>query len=895
MRLSKKQPAKVLLGAAILSLGVASAAPAASRPGGIPKFPLAPGRLAWKGAANPRRFIHAVGEASGIWGFENGALEGWVYPLKLFHDFQLSFQLAGSARVYSGRELAASARVFPQMAELQYSAEAFTVREILFAPRRAPGFVILLDVDTPRPLRITLRFKPDLNLMWPAGLGGQSYDWDAGRHWLRLSEPSGRFSALIGSPFAVTSSAAGYAPYLTSAHPNEAMVLRVTPGEAQRYYVPIIAAAGIRGHYHAAAAYRELLNDFPEFYAASRRHYMRLERRGPQFLTPEAEINAGMRWSRVALDQLYVCNPYLGCGYVSGYGSSGTGARPMYAWYFDEPAITAAAFLDDGDIAGLKQAVEFLAKYQRADGAIPHEISQSAGLIAWFRDYPYPYIHPDSTLWYLIAMGRIYRFTGDRAFARRTWPQVRKAYQSAVSRLDPADGLPVIPKGDWGSIELAGFRKDAAMAGEWIAALRGVRELARLAGDRALARECELREKQAAASLEREFWNPQTGFYNYGLFRSGKPVTYLNPAIGTDAWLGSLPRERAQAVLKKLVTASFLADWGERNMSLADPRYREGSYHIGSAWPFLTAAPMLAEFQSDQPAEAMLMWRSMLQLRNFDAPGDLPEALSGSYYRLLDEGVPHQMFSELTAVPGLVEGVMGLDLDVPRNALRWRPHLPPSWPWATVRDFPYGKERMNFSLRQAAAGQLEAKIQSSGRQAIRLDYSPALPMGSKVIAVVQDGRAARFTVRTRGGDLHVHVQTTFFRSTDIAIRYRPGIALEAEWLPLLAGDRSRNIRILQTRYQPGRLELTVEGRPGQVYKIRAYTPWRLARIAGVRIVAGGDGYRTLELRAPKGRRVDAAGYIRWQARLRMQSAHNAPLNQGMRARGDISFEAAPAF
>ena len=73
-----------------------------------------------------------------------------------------------------------------------------------------------------------------------------------------------------------------------------------------------------------------------------------LTSQGPQFVTSDPKVDESLRWSRVALDQLRICNPYVGCSFVSGYGSSGTGTRPMYAWYFDEPTITSWAFLDAG-------------------------------------------------------------------------------------------------------------------------------------------------------------------------------------------------------------------------------------------------------------------------------------------------------------------------------------------------------------------------------------------------------------------------------------------------------------------------------------------------------------------------------------------------------------------
>jgi hypothetical protein len=467
-------------------------------------------------------------------------------------------------------------------------------------------------------------------------------------------------------------------------------------------------------------------------------------------------------------------------------------------------------------------------------------------------------------------MGHFYHFTGDEEFMRQSWPHIIKAYQYCLSIMDPADGLLVIPKDGWGSMELTGFSKDAAMAGEWIAALHAMRDLAKMAGDLALSEECEQRAEKAAASLEREFWSPQLGYYDYGLFTSGESATYLNPAIGWSAWLGSLPRDHAQTVLEKLSTAAFLADWGQRDMSLADPRYTEGSYHIGSAWPVATAGPMLAQFKYDDAVQAFLTWQAMLALRDLDAPGDMPEVLTGTYFRLLDDAVPHQMFSEMTAIPGLVDGILGLDLDVPNHTLKWIPNLPPSWPSAALHRFPYGQEKMDFELRQSS-GLLTASIRQTSSQAVRLQFSPALPMGSTVLSVKQDGNPVRYKVEDHAGDVHVLVNTRFSAATQIEVRFQPGVALEIERLPLLEGDSSRNLRILRTSYTDRQIEMTIEGRPGQHYEVRAYTPLRLAATEGVKSIEDRGDYKAIELAQPNDTRIlDKAGYVRWQVRVKTE-------------------------
>ena len=836
---------------------------------GVPKLPLTAGPLKIEGSANPWRFINAVGEKSGLWGFESGRLEGWVYPIKIFHDFHLTFEMEGLPRSYEGDQIVRSVRVHPHAVQLQYAAEQFSVEETLFVPRHDPGFVILLDVRAPKTMHIRARFRPDLNLMWPGGIGGQAAAWVSGKKWLELSEASGRFSALIGSPLAASSTAVGYHAYLPDQQPYEEIALTVTPDEARHSYIPIVVTAGIRSVYEAPNAYETLIHELPNRYAEARAHYAALDSAGTQFRTPDPAVDQSLRWARVSLEQLKVCNPYVGCSYVSGYGSSGTGTRPMYAWFFDEPTVTTLAYLAAGQEEQLREGFRFIRKYQRADGKIPHEISQSAGLIDWFRDYPFSYIHPDSSAWYLIAMGQFHHFTGDRQFIQESWSSIRKAYEYCVSILDPSDGLPTIPKGEWGSMETASFQKDSAMAGEWMAALSALGEISTALGEEKLAAECAQRKHRAAASMER-FWNPALNFYNYGYDVEGRAVTNLNPMIGYSAWFGSLPEARAVAVVERLATAAFLADWGQRNMSLEDPRYREGDYQVGSVWPFLTVGPMLANFRYHNAVQGFLTWMAMVRLRTFNARGAMPEVLSGASYRLLDNSVPHQMFSESAVIPGFVDGVLGLDPDVPHRVLRLAPHLPPSWPECSISQFPYGTDKLALVLRQQP-DIVSADVQFSGGGPVMLDFSPALPAGSEILSVQQDGKSVAFQAEVQASDLHATARLKIAGQSRIKVRYRPGVGVEATWHPLLEGDTGSNLRVVRTSYHAPHLEMLVEGLPDRSYEIRLFTPWRPKEGEGVRVVNDGGQPRVVEISAPPTVRAhaDKAGYVRWEARIEL--------------------------
>jgi hypothetical protein len=827
---------------------------------------LNPGSLELSGAAVPSRFVHAVGEKAGLWGFENGVLEGWVYPLKIFHDFKLAFQIEGSPTVYAGEQLIRAVRVRPESVDLQYSAERFTVTETLFTPRHEPGFAILLRARGSAPLRVFVRLRPDLNLMWPGAVGGQTAAWDSKNRRMALSEPSDNFSALIGSPAATTSSAVGYHAYLTNEQPYEQIELRLEAKATQSDLVPIIVAGGIRNSYDPVAIYERLLARLPDIYSESVKHYADLDAGGPKIFTPDPAVNSALRWSRISLAQLKICNPYAGCGFVSGYGSSGTGTRPMYAWFFDEPNITERAFVEVGSIESMREAFRFIQKFQRSDGQIPHEISQSEGLIDWFNKYPYPYIHSDTALWYLIAMAHFYRFTGDRAFLNESWSSIRKAYAFCVSLLNAENGLPQIPPENWGSIETAGVAvQDSAMAGEWIAALHGMADLAEAMHNPSLAQECRNRGKLASDSLEKIFWNPANGYYSYGIGRSGEKVNYLNPAIAYSAWFGGLSRAHSRAVSERLATAQFLSDWGERSMSLEDPRYDENSYQVGSAWPFFTAPAIIADYQNHNAIQGFTTWTSMTRLRMSNARGAMPESLSGSFYRLLDNGVPHQMFSELNAVPGLVEGVLGLDVDVPHNAIRLAPHLPPAWPRVVVREFPYGQGQISFQLRQAPE-RLTADLEVTGIAPTELVFSPALPAGATPYSVRVEGKPIHFQQEDTGSDIHVTVKLNRVSKTTVEILYRGGVGVDVPWQPILEGDSSRNLHVLESSYQNGQFQLLVEGRPDLEYEVRLWTPWRIATAKSSQSITNDGEWRILRISAPPdaSEQRDKAGFVRWK-------------------------------
>ena len=159
-------------------------------------------------------FLPIVGTRAGLFGNESGQMEAWVYPLKIFRDFHLTFHVDG--RALPAESLVRTLIVHPESATLVYAGDNFSVRETFFVPVREPGAAILFDVESEQPLEIEASFIGDFQLEWPAGLGGTFLDWDDQQHAFVFGEEQKKFFALVGSPSASGHSLAYQTNFSTS-------------------------------------------------------------------------------------------------------------------------------------------------------------------------------------------------------------------------------------------------------------------------------------------------------------------------------------------------------------------------------------------------------------------------------------------------------------------------------------------------------------------------------------------------------------------------------------------------------------------------------------------------------------------------------------------------------
>ncbi len=817
------------------------------------KFTLQPNPIELTRAARPNIYFEAVGRKSALLGKESGNFESWVFPLKLFHDARISISVEGTDNPVDFGSNVERIITRPESTTLTASNQLFTIHATFFTPIDEQGSIILLDIDTMRPLTLTVSFVPDLKPMWPGGLGGQSAAWRDDLKAFVISESRRKYNGLFGCPEATRGVA-------TPAHQLASGALRfdikVDPKLARQFYYPLIIAGGIDGRQPVIDLYQRLAGSIPEQYQKTFNHYRRLREEMMSIETPETSFNLAFEWAKVALDKGVVDNPELGSGLIAGWGLAGEGARPGFGWFFGgDAAINSYAMAGYGDFDSLRAAFNLLAKYQRADGKITHEISQAAAMIKWFDEYPYAYYHAETTPFYIAAVFNLYRQSGDKKLIEELWEVLKKAYQFCIDNDTDGDGILENSKAGLGASELgsllADLHQDIYLAATNLEASLAMRELAVLMGDPALRELAEQKCQRVSAAINELYWNQREGRYVYALRRNGQQNTELTAWTAVPMMFGQLDARRASETLVTLSSSQISTDWGTRMLSNSSPAYDPIAYNNGGVWPFLTGFVAAAEYEYRHPHSGFAHLMQLVNLTFDHALGYHPEILSGDFYRPLDESVPHQLFSSGMVITPLIRGMLGLRADAPNGILRFAPQLPAGWERLRVQNYRVGSKKLTFNITRTGFSNFRYEIEKEDDEPLKLQLAHALPPFAAITQVVVDGKKNKITTNPVTADNRFNYETTLRQRTVIEITQRGGIEIDVPHTSVRHGNRSSSLKVLEvTTFGANRLALRIEGLAGQSYRLRTRGGHNVQEVAGGILKGQEGGWNLIEVYFP---------------------------------------------
>ena len=828
------------------------------------------GPLALGGPARPGAFVGVEGRRAAALGTEQGDFEVWAWPLKLLHGFNLAFQTPLYAAPIPASDIARTVEITPSGATVTYSHAAFTVRERIFVPLDEPAVAVVLDVESVRPLEIVASFNADLQLAWPGGLGGQYILWNDGEKAFELTEGRRQFNAFVGSPFATRATTNP-----TWSVPEAPSEMRIAVGDqnpaamprwqepAGRLVnvvargIPIVMVGQIAPRDSVLATYRRVLGRLPQLYAERVAHADSVVAGSAGF--GDTAVDRMARWAELNLDEALACNPDLGCGPVAGYGPSGAGGeRPGFGWFFGgDAAINSLALSSVGDFVLARQYLGFFARYQRADGKIPHEISQSAARVPWFTDYPFPYWHGDTTPFWLLAVGELFRASGDTAFVRALWPNLARAYGWCAGTVG-GDGLMLNSKAGVGAIEVgslgAGIESDIYLAAVWVEALRRVGEMAGAVGDSAIEADAGRRFPVALRSLETRFWLPRAGRFAFAVLAGDSlndnltvwPATAMSWHLFDDA--------RGEAMAAELARATISTDWGGRTLASESALFDPLHYNNGTVWPFVTGFLSLAEFRYHDPYAGRAQLDAIARTFDIWGLGRNPEVFSGSSFEPLDTAVPQQFFSTSAYLTALVRGAFGVEADAPRGKLVIAPHLFDRPGDYRLRGVRVGTAVLDIQIAvRDTSFTASVRRTDGGTAPLTLHLDPALAPGARVLGVRTRRGQVTYGTAATGRDVHVSTDVPLAGGeVEVTVRHTAGWRLGIDEPAVARGDRSRALKVLDVRLAGDTLVAKLEGRAGRSYQIEVHKPSGVIENEVVRIPSGAgdprDGYAGVELR-----------------------------------------------
>lgn len=821
----------------------------------VPRFAIPSSGMRLERPTRSGMFFDVVGRKAAAFGYENRGMEAWAYPLKLVDDFKLGFLLEGYPLEIDGPQIARWIDVRPEATTFTYSHAGFTVRQILFAPVDEPAIVMLLDVQSVLPLTVVGSFRPRLRLMWPAGLMTGDAGWDAKAQAYSITEETKRFAAVIGAPGARDVSLMPY-----QEEPRDVPVrftVDVPADRSRSHFVPIVLAGSVEGRAAAMATYERVVANASALYEKNVAHYRALSERTVGISTPDPRLDTAYAWAKVGMEKGMAENPLLGTGLVAGFRTSGESERPGFAWMFGRDALwTALGLTSSGDFAGTRTALDFLRRYQREDGRIPHEISQSASLVDWWKGYEFPWASADATPLYVIAHGDHWRATGDRGFLDASWDSVVKAWRFSAATDRDGNGLIENTKVGHGWTEGSPPyppHEEIYLQGVWIEASRVMAEMAEARSDPALAAAARAAAEKCREAVEATYWLQDAGHYAFATALA-KPEKEFNAEPGprraerqarieelrgrtlvdedtvlpaVPLWWRALDAERAQSQIDRLASGALATDWGHRLLSNRSRLYDPLSYHVGSVWGLFTGWASMGAYRYGRPHAGYQALMANALLTDQYALGYVTELLSGDFNAPFGRSSHHQVWSEAMVVTPLVRGLLGIEAGDGGQTLTFAPQLPADWDRVSVTNVPAGEARFDISF-ERRPGVRAIKVTGRGVTSQRLVIAPSLPLDARVVSASVDGRTVEVEVTRLGDVQRAQVSVTpAAAATEVVFRVEEGNEVFVAAAQPRPGAASEGLRVVRVRPEAGGVRLVLEGRAGRSYGLGARTPARV--------------------------------------------------------------------
>jgi len=251
---------------------------------------------------------------------------------------------------------------------------------------------------------------------------------------------------------------------------------------------------------------------------------------------------------------------------------------------------------------------------------------------------------------------------------------------------------------------------------------------AREAGDDALEEVYTKKARELWTRFNEDFWLDEHGWYALGLDADKRPIDALASNLGHCLWTGIIDPDRADIVVKHLMSDDMFSGWGLRTLASSMSAFNPVSYHNGSVWPHDNAIAAAGMMRYGFVEEAHRVIRAQLDVAAAFG-GRLPELFAG-----FERGHP--------ATPAVYPTSCSPQAWASAAPLLWLRSLLRIDPWATQQEVRIAPElppwikrlcvdRIRIADRLITVNVEGGNVEINGAEGLRVIRTPRVPVTSR--------------------------------------------------------------------------------------------------------------------------------------------------------------------
>ncbi len=216
--------------------------------------------------------------------------------------------------------------------------------------------------------------------------------------------------------------------------------------------------------------------------------------------------------------------------------------------------------------------------------------------------------------------------------------------------------------------------------------------------------------------FNKAFWMPDENFIALGLDADKKQINSITSNPGHCLAAGIVDEDKAGPIMGRMLSPDLFSGWGVRTLSNQNPSFDPYSYHLGTVWPVENGTFCLAFVRYGYPEHANMLAKAVFETSQHFEFGRLPEALSG-HQRDARHPLPSiypqsnmpQAWS-CSAVPMMIQAMLGLYPFAPLNLLLLDPNLPEWLPEVTLHRLRVGDAILSLQFWRDSDGKTHHRI-----------------------------------------------------------------------------------------------------------------------------------------------------------------------------------------